>query len=283
MGTVSFAEKGLTFVYACLKEYGGQTYFIGFFLVGLLYVLLYGTRKERYFFCGIPAVLALTIYNPFFANPLIKIMNMSLEYYRFFWILPVCAMLAWICVKQMETQKAMWKKSAVAGFIVLVLIFSGTPAVSDFAALQIPQNKYKVPDELIAACELIHQDAKENPYPKSVFEYEYNTLVRQYDGSMLLTLDRDVYLLALGSNTASTRNLTEEEIAQQNFIINVIQNQDVTADPSELATVLEATKTDYLVISKSSEAVLAYLTSAGCESFADTGSYIIFRYEGQVK
>ena len=35
-------------------------------------------------------------------------------------------MLAWICVKQMETQKAMWKKSAVAGFIVLVLIFSGT-------------------------------------------------------------------------------------------------------------------------------------------------------------
>ena len=83
MGTVSFAEKGLTFVYACLKEYGGQTYFIGFFLVGLLYVLLYGTRKERYFFCGIPAVLALTIYNPFFANPLIKIMNMSLEYYRF--------------------------------------------------------------------------------------------------------------------------------------------------------------------------------------------------------
>ena len=192
-------------------------------------------------------------------------------------------MLAWICVKQMETQKAMWKKSAVAGFIVLVLIFSGTPAVSDFAALQIPQNKYKVPDELIAACELIHQDAKENPYPKSVFEYEYNTLVRQYDGSMLLTLDRDVYLLALGSNTVSTRNLTEEEIAQQNFIINVIQNQDVTADPSELATVLEATKTDYLVISKSSEAVLAYLTSAGCESFADTGSYIIFRYEGQVK
>ncbi|HJC15808.1 MAG TPA: hypothetical protein H9705_08290 [Candidatus Fusicatenibacter intestinigallinarum] len=177
----------------------------------------------------------------------------------------------------------MWKKSAVAGFIVLVLIFSGTPAVSDFAALQIPQNKYKVPDELIAACELIHQDAKENPYPKSVFEYEYNTLVRQYDGSMLLTLDRDVYLLALGSNTVSTRNLTEEEIAQQNFIINVIQNQDVTADPSELATVLEATKTDYLVISKSSEAVLAYLTSAGCESFADTGSYIIFRYEGQVK
>ena len=56
---------------------------------------------------------------------------------------------------------------------------------------------------------------KEHPYPKSVFEYEYNTLVRQYDGSMLLTLDRDVYLLALGSNTVSTRNLTEEEIAQQ--------------------------------------------------------------------
>ena len=39
-GNCKLAEKGLTFVYACLKEYGGQTYFIGFFLVGLLYVLL---------------------------------------------------------------------------------------------------------------------------------------------------------------------------------------------------------------------------------------------------
>ena len=36
---------------------------------------------------------------------------------------------------------------------------------------------------------------------------------------------------------------------------------------------------EYLVISENSPAVLAYLTSAGCVSFADTGQYIIFRYE----
>ena len=46
-------------------------------------------EKSDIFSVGIPAVLALTIYNPFFANPLIKIMNMSLEYYRFF-LDPAC-------------------------------------------------------------------------------------------------------------------------------------------------------------------------------------------------
>lgn len=281
MGSISFTEKGLSFVYACFKEYGGQTYFIGYFLVGLLYVLFHGTRRERYFFCGVTAFLTLTIYNPLLANPVIQIMHMTAEYYRFFWILPISILLAWICVNLFDEQKEKWKKIGLVCFFSFLLLFSGNPAISELSSLQIPQNKYKVPDELIAACEIIHQDSVDNEYPKSVFEYEYNTLVRQYDGFMKLTLDRDVYLVSLGSNTVSPRNLSEEEIDNQNLIIDVIQNQNLSISPVDLASALQATETDYLVISKSSENVLSYLTSAGCVSFADTGDHIIFRYEWQ--
>lgn len=277
MGSVNFAEEGMTFVLSCLKEYGGQTCMLGFFLAGFLYVLLCGSRKERYFFCGITGFLAVTIYNPLLANPVIKFMNMSAEYYRFFWILPMGFLTAWMCVKMAETQKTKGKKAALICLLFVILAAAGNPVISTFADLQVPQNKYKVPDELLAVCEIIHQDSGDNAFPKSVFEYEYNTYVRQYDGNMRLTLDRDVYLLALGSNTVSTRNLSQEEVDAQRRIIDVIQYQNVSEDPSVLTAALKATQTDYLVISKSSEPVLAYLTSAGCESFADTGSHIIFR------
>ena len=279
MGSVSLAEEGLLFVFSCLKEFGGQTYFVGFFLTGLLYVWIRGGEKERHFFCRSSLFLAVTIYNPIIANTLIRIMGMSAEYYRFFWILPIGLLLAYVCVELTEMPRTMWGKRGMILFLILLLLFSGNPVVSSVSAIKIPTNKYKIPDELLAICDVIHEDAGDNEFPKSVFEYEYNTLVRQYDGHMRLTLDRDVYLLALGSNTVSTRNLSEEEVANQNLIIQVIQNQNLEIDPLAFAEALNATETEYLVISENSPAVLAYLTSAGCVSFADTGQYIIFRYE----
>lgn len=277
MGSVKLDEKGLLFVSACLKEFGGQTYFVGFFLIGLIYILLKGTKKERYCFLGITSFLAVTIYNPLFANTAVRIMRMSSEYYRFFWILPMGLLLSYICVRLVETQTNRWKKAGLAVFLVGIILFSGNPVIAGISEFQMPQNKYKVPDELISACASIHEDARENKFPKSVFEYEYNTMVRQYDGTMRLTLDRDVYLMELGSNTVSTRNLSEEEVTNQRIIIQVIQNHNLEIDPLMFAAALKATETEYLVISKSSEDVLAYLTNAGCVSFADTGTQIIFR------
>lgn len=278
MGSVSLAENGIFFVYACLKEFGGTTYFIGFFLIGIFYVWMNGTKKERYFFGWITLFLALTIYNPVLANSAIRIMDMSAEYYRFFWILPITLLIAYLCTKIVDMQKGTGKKAGVTVLILIILMFSGNPVVTSGISWQMPENKYKVPDELISACTLIHDDAKDNRFPKSVFEYDYNTMVRQYDGTMRLTLDRDLYLLELGSNTVSIRNMTEEEITNQRIIIQVIQNHNMEIAPLMFAAALHATETEYLVISKSSQDVLAYLTSAGCVSFADTGEHIIFRY-----
>lgn len=277
MGTVNFEEKGMTFVAACFREFGGQTYFTGFFLIGLLYLWIRGTKKEKYFFGVLSLFLAATIYNPLLANTAIRVMHMSAEYYRFFWILPITFLMAYLCMKVTELPERRLGRWGICMFLVLILMFSGEPVVAGISEIQMPQNKYKVPNELISACESIHEDAKENKFPKSVFEYDYNTMVRQYDGTMRLTLDRDVYLMELGSNTVNTRNLSEEEVNNQRIIIQVIQNHNLEINPLVFMAALKATETEYLVISKSSEDVLAYLTNAGCVSFADTGAQVVFR------
>lgn len=278
MGSISLNEKGLSFVYACLREFGGETYFVGFFLIAMIYIMMRKNDKERYLFCKVPVFLFLTIYNPFLANRAMHLMNMSAEFYRFFWILPIGLLLAYVCVRMTEKTEKIVFRSVFVFALILIIMFSGTPVISALSELKIPENKYKVPDELLAACEIIHRDAGQGVFPVAAFEYDYNTLVRQYDGTICLSLDRDLYLLELGSNTVTTRDLTEEEITNQRIIIQVIQNQNLEIDPLMFAAALHATETEYLVISKESQNVLAYLTSAGCISFADTGSHIIFRY-----
>ncbi|MGN0314224.1 MAG: hypothetical protein ACI4EG_05485 [Fusicatenibacter sp.] len=274
MGNISLQEQGYRFVRSCFRAFGGNTDLLALFLLAFLFLAVKGKQKEKYIFVYSTVFLGVTVYNPLIVKPVIGKLGMTTVYYRFFWILPMVLLMAYCCVKLLDEIPKGKKRSGVMIALVLIIWISGDSVISD-GIPKVPENQYKVADDLLNVCAAIHEDT-EKEYPKAVFENEFNLFARQYDGSILLTLDRDIVLLSQGSTTVSTRGLSEEEIEDQNTIIGVIYQTDLSIDASRFMQALYDTETDYVVISAESP-VREYVENAGCSFCRQTQEHIIYR------
>ena len=125
-----------------------------------------------------------------------------------------------------------------------------------------------MPDDLLAVCTVLHEEAGEGTV-RVVFEPDFNLIVRQYDASFELVLDRDMVLTYQGSNTVSTDALTEQEIEDETKILQIITQMDRS---------LREMNAEYIVLSSSSAAV-SYVETAGCIPVREVEGHIIFRVE----
>ena len=114
-------------------------------------------------------------------------MDFESEFYRFFWLVPLPFLLAYILVESGVRLKKGWKRAgsliaAVGGLVlsVISLLSSSLPPIYS-------KNVYKVEDDLLTVAELIHRDSTEEE-PKVALPLEYNLQARQYDPSLRLTI-----------------------------------------------------------------------------------------------
>ena len=142
---------------------------------------------------------------------------------------------------------------------------------------KLPDNQYKMPDDLLAVCTVLHEEAGEGTV-RVVFEPDFNLIVRQYDASFELVLDRDMVLTYQGSNTVSTDALTEQEIEDETKILQIITQMDLSLDQKEFYRSLREMNAEYIVLSSSSVAV-SYVETAGCIPVREVEGHIIFRVE----
>lgn len=276
MGNISLEEQGLRFVRSCFKAFGGNTDLLALFLLSLLFLAVKGKKKEKDIFVCSAVFLLFTVYNPLIVKLVIGKLGMTTVYYRFFWILPIVLLIGYCCVRVLDEIPKGLQRAGVTAALVLIIWISGDSVISG-GMPEVPENQYKVADDLLNVCAAIHEDT-EKEFPKAVFENDFNLFVRQYDGSILLSLDRDIVLLSQGSTTVSTRGLSEEEIEDQNLIIRVIYQSDFSVEASEFMQALYDTGTDYVVISEDSPA-REYVETAGCSFCRQTEEHLIYRVE----
>ena len=118
---------------------------------------------------------------------------------------------------------------------------------------------------------MLHEEAGEGTV-RVVFEPDFNLIVRQYDASFELVLDRDMVL------TVSTDALTEQEIEDETKILQIITQMDLSLDQKEFYRSLREMNAEYIVLSSSSAAV-SYVETAGCIPVREVEGHIIFRVE----
>ena len=95
---------------------------------------------------------------------------------------------------------------------------------------------------------MLHEEAGEGTV-RVVFEPDFNLIVRQYDASFELVLDRDMVLTYQGSNTVSTDALTEQEIEDETKILQIITQMDLSLDQKEFYRSLREMNAEYIVLS----------------------------------
>lgn len=277
MPNVTVEELGLRFVQVCLKNYWGPCLFLALFAAGLVWTIIAHKKQEPRVFLFYTLFLLLTAYNPFVVKYLIPKLKFENEYYRLFWILPVAIGVAYYAVRFIFLSKKMGIRVTAGILAVILLIACGSPLTSVMQDLKMPQNVYKVPDDLIFACNIIHEDSEEEN-PRVVFDMNLNTLARQYDASLHLVLNRDAVIYRAGSTVAGTINEDNKYYKRQKCIMDVTYYamDDVPLEMFQAA--LNLTGTEYLVfplgLPKSE-----FIQEAGCVPIAENGSYVIYRYE----
>ena len=272
MQGLNVTEKGITYLWECLSLYTGACAYMLLYVAALIYICIYGSRREKEIFVPCSVFLLVTVYNP--AAPLIldHIFDVNSEYYRFFWVTPVLILIPYLAALLITRSQTGRQRIIVTGLLVLTVMFSGRFVYTD--GFRLAHNIYKMPDEMIEVSELIHKDSG-NEYAKAFLEYEYNMQMRQYDPKMLLTIDREDYLNAV-SMPYTEEMLNDEAHPEYRLLALLVRNQPVEKD--EFIQALENTKTEYVVV-KSSHPKINYLKSAGLKTVGKTDSNTIFKYE----
>ena len=282
MAGVTIEELGLKFVKACMKLYWGSWWYPFLFAVGLLCTLIWGRKKSSRIFIGYTVFLFLTVYNPVVVKYIIAKLDFENEYYRFIWILPVIPAIAYYGVSFVCAFKKRWLKAAAVIAVLGVFICLGNPldgVVKNFACIE---NIYKVPDELIEICEILHQNMeKPTARPRVVFDNSLNNIARQYDPQLRLTISRNASIYRAGSTVAGEYREDSRTYKRQKAILDVIDYQ-IYDHAKKFRKALKKTKTKFVVVRKNEE-LQVFLLKNGCEQIGETDSYNIFRYVGLKK
>lgn len=273
MSGLSIKEQGIRFIFECLKEYQGTWLYAILSMICLIFIIRYKKKNAGFLFGWYPLILLVTVYNPFLMNPVIEKMGFESEYYRFFWMLPVNFLLAYGVVEGISSCKGLWKKAVIA------LVFFGTvliwhkDSLLDAVDLSMPQNVYKVEDDLLMISEIIHADSTEEQ-PTVALPLEYNLQARQYDPSLKLSIERDKMLYWLGSTTVGSYSAENKKYLYQSRIMEVIYGGN-NISPKKLKIALRKTKTDYLVAYKAHQ-VHDTILEAGCTAVGVTPNAVVY-------
>jgi len=273
MQDVFVATNKFEYLRACLERYNGSTGFLVLYFAALIYILLKGSEREKKIFIPVSVLSLLTVYNPIFPHVLSVFADINSEYYRFFWMTPVVILVPYVATKLILalTSGEIKHRKTVIILAVLVLLSASNCVLK--SGTKLPENVYKVPNEMMEVSEIIHADCP-NEYPKAFLEYEYNMQMRQYDASMLLTIDREDYLYTI-SNDYTTEMIESEEFPQYRLLAAFIRYQDV--DTNWVIDGLELTKTEYVVLTTGSTWI-PKLEEAGLTEVAKTEHHTILKY-----
>ena len=279
-------DLDLSFMRKCFQVYLGRARLIPVSCAVLLVLLVCLDRFRRQpqkkghdnlvFFMLLSLILGLTVYNPFAALVLVPRIFTKAIYYRVFWLMPAVPALAYMLVMICSRMRnkipgALIITAALAAS--LILITQNTLLDHGF---QRPENIYKVPGSVVYACDVIHEDFKEDRLPKTIWAFEQEIYVRQYDPSIMLSIPRDMRLNYAGSITVS-KSTGSKRYKRRALILDVINSVRDNVRVKKFKNALRMTKTDYLIIPED-YTCHEYLKNAGCQVVSSGENVVIYRY-----
>ena len=158
----------------------GSGWFIWLFLLSV-FVLLCWKNKDRIDknTAGYLLILLILVLNPFTIPLYNKIMNG--DYWRVLWALtvPVFIALAFTKLTFLIPKKIL---RCLLILLFMFIIYKGGTFTYNEANFTVPQNLYKIPQDVVEICDIVHENVKK---PKLASPGEIGFRVRQYDATII--------------------------------------------------------------------------------------------------
>ena len=285
MQGLHIADAGFSYIFRCIGlYYEGNVYFL-LYIASLVFLSFAGggqdRRRMREIFLPQFILMAITVYNPVFPVALNSFFDVNKEYYRFLWMTPVIICMAaagTVMVTDLAGNPGFGRSGGGAGaaaavrqwaaavFILCLFAAGGSYLYKD--GYIVSPTIYHMPDEIPGIAEMIHEDSDEE-YPRAMFEYDYNMMIRQYDASILLSCDRETYLDAMAGNV--TYDTAMEDGAYIDRLLAVV-GLNIRIDEDRFISALEHTHTEYVVVT-TEDGMVPYLKRAGLTVVGETEDF----------
>ncbi|MDO4519956.1 MAG: hypothetical protein Q4B47_06640 [Eubacteriales bacterium] len=257
-----------------VKFFGDSSIWILYILA--IVVLIYKKRKQDQDLIFKPLILMLlTIFNPLFAEMIVKIAGFENRYHRFLWILIYFIIIAYAMVSLIEQIKGIGKKVLCTVFCIILIIVFGNPCFfGQMYSYKPAENVYFTSDEILDISTLLHSEGKKEPLV--LYSGWLINNYRTYDPSVKSFLPRSAY--------ESFTSHTEEEMMKAPNVskyikalgsVYIYQNTEAVR-PEVFRTIVEAYEIDYIV-SKQGSVISQYLETTGLTVLGTTKSMIVWK------
>ena len=225
-------------IWTIFRNYCGSGIFPVLFLAALVYLLIAEKNKKiRAVLVESSLVIAVLFFLPLFKAVMDKLDEGT--YYRILWMLPMTVVIAYAGVK-------LFGKHHRIGFVVLAAVFILTgQCVYKSQYVSKAQNRYHIPDNVIAICNEI-MPAEDEERVWAVFPDELIHFVRQYTSEVQMPYGREMLVSSWEWNwdTHPIYRIMREDpidldalpVLMEEYEVHYLilnRNRPVTGDPAE--------------------------------------------------
>ncbi len=205
-------SKEIEVIKIAFSNYFADGKYFLIFLMALLILIVEEKKKEnRDFLLYYPALVLAIILNPIFCSIILKVVSQNV-YYRFFWMLPLGIMIAYLGTILISKLDKKVVKSIVGLIFIGMIAYSGTFVYSNQTFEKV-NNWYKLPDEYVQVIQILTEAPLKTK--KAVTSIDMIGYVRQLDANINLAYERrpygdyDRYEIVRYYNSGDVENLTK--------------------------------------------------------------------------
>jgi uncharacterized membrane protein YhaH (DUF805 family) len=256
-----------------INGYIGQTAYWAFILIILTYFFYKSKTEINKLLCIYMLISFFIILNPLFYKVVGDKLGFSNVYYRFFWLVPVFILLAYVLADLVGNQKKKGLQVMMLLIFSMLIINLGTPMFAK-SELKFPENPYKVSNDVISISQWISND-KEIEQPKVLMDFAMDLEIRQYDASILPSIPHDCYRRVVTSNE-TFEGWGSTYAAYKNLMNIFSDNLEFTQET--LKDGLSRTNPNYIVVKKEFM-VNNNLAEMNIPCIGESDNYNIYRYK----
>lgn len=272
---ISVEEWGLGFVFENFRRFQGEGFFFFWFILALLLLAFTQKIEWKKDFLKYLLGLCLIVFNPFFVTPLVQRLGMEDEYYRLIWLLPVTVFTAWAAVYMIEKGKKVWTRVFLCLACVFLLAAPGKSVRAK--GLQMAENIYKVPNEILEISKIIHENSVQTE-PIVVNEFELSVLMNQYDPSLQLVLSYgELNMLREYEEYVEQEPDAYWIIARMNMMWLIVDKDLERVSSYDFKTSMDLLRAEYVVCTYE-DVMHDFLLASRCIEVGQAGDYRIYRY-----
>ncbi len=229
----------LEFYRTTFTNYWWYGLFFVIYLGGLLYIAQKKSSVMKQVFVWPFVILLFTVFNPLVMEPILEMTDWRDRYSRFFWMLPVEFLSAYLLACLIEKQKRVEEKAALVIVVACMVFLCGGSATK----MELDDNIYKIDSSVIEVAEMIEKASdKENPvvfYDEALYYW-----IRQYDASIIAAVnagEMDKYLWIPGENIDIDEQDEDEGTTLSMFV------RGVEIEPETVNRAIENRNVDFFV------------------------------------